>query len=68
MIKVLADADYMLVSDTITHMTVTSSKRLTEAKAFDAAKAHMRARGFAVTDLVFDPSTERSAMVSAHIR
>lgn len=68
MIKVLADADYMLQSNTTTHMTVFSSKRLSEAKALDAAKKYLRARGFIVTDLVFDPSTERSAQVSAHIR
>jgi len=66
MIKVIATQT--IESNTTTHVSVYSGKNLSEAKALSAAKSHLRGLGFEVTDLTFDPSTPRSAMVSAYVR
>jgi hypothetical protein len=66
MIKVLLSET--LEGNTITHATVYSSKKLSEPKAIQAAKTHLRAQGFTVTDMTVDAISNRSAMVSAFIR
>lgn len=66
MIKVITGSEIMN-PDTVVHVSVVSKRSLTEGKALAAAKDHLRGLGFRVSDLTFDPSTERSGMVSAYI-
>lgn len=66
MVKVITSE--VMVSDTITHATVYSNRKLSEGKALAEVKSVLRAHGFMVSDLVFDRSSDCSAMVSAHIQ
>ena len=65
MVKVITPAD--MATEGIVHVSVYSSKTLTASKAASAADRELRALGFTVWGVTVDPSSPRSAMVSAEV-
>lgn len=57
-----------LTPNTYVHVSVYSNRKLSDAKAIDAAARDLRAHGFIVTELTTDRNSNRAAMVTARIQ